>query len=218
VNGYLEPDLSSAVLLTIDAQRDFTLPGAPAEIPGMAEVVPGMRRLVRAFRQSNRPVVHVVRLYRPDGSNVDLCRRYDAERGKCVVLPGTGGAELVDELKPSPEVRLDAESLLDGGLQQIGPSEWIMYKPRWGAFYRTPLEEHLRDLHANTVVVCGCNFPNCPRATIYEASERDLRIAFVPDATSGVYERGLGELENIGVKLASVDELSQKLTAELSNT
>jgi nicotinamidase-related amidase len=149
---------------------------------------------------------------------VDLCRRYDAERGKCVVLPETDGAELVDDLKPSPQVRLDAGSLLDGGLQQIGPSEWIMYKPRWGAFYRTPLEEHLRDLHANTVVVCGCNFPNCPRATIYEASERDLRIAFVPDATSGVYEQGLGELENIGVKLASVDELSQKLTAELSNT
>lgn len=59
-----------------------------------------MRRLVRAFRQSNRPVVHVVRLYRPDGSNVDLCRRYDAERGKCGVLLGTGGVKLasVDEL------------------------------------------------------------------------------------------------------------------------
>ena len=50
MNGYLEPDLSSTVLLTIDAQRDFTLSGAPAEIPGTAEVVPGMRRLVRAFR------------------------------------------------------------------------------------------------------------------------------------------------------------------------
>jgi hypothetical protein len=59
-----------------------------------------MRPLVWAFRQANRPVVHVVRLYRPDGSNVDLCRRYDAERGKCVVLSGTGGVNLasVDEL------------------------------------------------------------------------------------------------------------------------
>ena len=86
-----------------------------------------------------------------------------------------------------------------------------------GAFYRTSLEKHLRDLGVNTLVVCGCNFPNCPRATFYEASERDLRITFVPDATSGVYERGLRELENNGVKLASVDELSQKLTAEFSN-
>lgn len=134
-----------------------------------------------------------------------------------MVLTGTGGAELVDELKPWPEIRLDAGSLLDGGLQQTGPSEWITYEPRWGAFYRTPLEKYLRGLRADTITVCGCNFPDCPRATIYEASERGLRIAFVPVATSGVYERGLRELENIGVKLASVDELSQKLTAELSN-
>jgi nicotinamidase-related amidase len=172
---------------------------------------------VQLFRRQDKPIVHVVRIYRPDGSNVDLCRRQDIERGKRVMLPGTDGAELVDELKPSPEIELDAESLLDGELQQIGPSEWIMYKPRWGAFYRTSLEVHLRDLGVNTLVVCGCNFPNCPRATIYEASERDLRITFVPDATSGVYKRGLRELENIGVKLASVDELSQKLTAEFSN-
>lgn len=75
MNGYLEPDLSSAVLLTIDAQRAFTLPGAPVEIPGTAQIGPEMRRLVRTFRQSNRPVVHVARLYRPDGPNLDLCRR-----------------------------------------------------------------------------------------------------------------------------------------------
>ena len=37
------------------------------------------------------------------------------------------------------------------------------------------------------------------------------------DATSGVYELGLQELENVRVKLASVDELSQKVTAESSN-
>lgn len=83
--------------------------------------------------------------------------------------------------------------------------------------YKTPLEQHLRDLRADTIAVCGCDFPNCPRATIYEASERDLRIAFVLDATSGVYERALRELENIGVKLASVDELSRKLSAGFSS-
>jgi nicotinamidase-related amidase len=217
MNNYVGPDWTNAALLTIDVQRDSTLPGAPIEIPGTMESVPKMRKLVQVFRRQDRPTVHVARIYRPDGSNVDLCRRQDIERGKRVMLPGTDGAELVDELKPSPEIELDAESLLDGELQQIGPSEWIMYKPRWGAFYRTSLEKHLRDLGVNTLVVCGCNFPNCPRATIYEASERDLRIAFIPDATSGVYERGLRELENIGVKLANVDELSQKLTAEFSN-
>jgi nicotinamidase-related amidase len=100
MSNFCKPDWANAALLTIDVQQDFALPGAPAEIPSTAEAVPGMRPLVWAFRQANRPVVHVVRLYRPDGSNVDLCRRYDAERGKCVVLSGTGGVNLVsvDEL------------------------------------------------------------------------------------------------------------------------
>ncbi|MGI8832615.1 MAG: cysteine hydrolase family protein, partial [Nitrososphaeraceae archaeon] len=84
---------------------------------------------------------------------------------------------------------------------QISPMEWIMYKPRWGAFYNTELEEHLHSLGVNTVVVCGCNFPNCPRTTIYEASERDFRIVLVKDATSVIYDLGLEELKNIGVSI-----------------
>ena len=76
-----------------------------------------------------------------------------------------------------------------------------MYKPRWGAFYSTPLEKHLAILHTNTVVICGCNFPNCPRTTVYEASERDFRVVLIKDATSNVYERGLHELDKIGVEL-----------------
>ena len=35
--------------------------------------------------------------------------------------------------------------LLAGGVQALGPSESAIYKPRWGAFYETPLEEHLRE-------------------------------------------------------------------------
>ena len=32
---------------------------------------------------------------------------------------------------------------------------------------------------------CGCNFPNCPRTSIYEASERDFRVVLARDAISG---------------------------------
>jgi nicotinamidase-related amidase len=123
-----------------------------------------------------------------------------------VVIPGSDGAELMDELKPSPAIRLNSSLLLSGQLQQIGTMEWIMYKPRWGAFYNTLLEKHLHNLDVNTVVVCGCNFPNCPRTTIYEASERDFRIILAKDATSLIYNIGLQELENIGVLLMNTDE------------
>ena len=168
-----------------------------------------MRQVLHAFRTAHKPIIHVIRIYNPDGSNVDLCRKKAiAEPGNKLVIAGTQGAELMDKLKPSSssKVRLDTELLLDGKLQQVAMKEWIMYKTRWGAFYATPLEKHLHKLNANTVVICGCNFPNCPRTTVYEASERDFRVVLISDATSNIYERGLHELDDIGVELMTSDE------------
>jgi len=88
-----------------------------------------------------------------------------------MIISESDGAELMDELKLSPDIRSNSELLLSGTLQQVGSMEWIMYKPRWGAYYNTILEKYLHNIGVNTVVVGGCNFPNCPRATIYEASE-----------------------------------------------
>jgi nicotinamidase-related amidase len=97
------------------------------------------------FREKARPIVHVIRLYRPDGSNVDISRRYLIERGAELVRPGSEGAELAETLLPDA-VRIDSEALLAGRFQLVGPNEWLMYKPRWGAFFGTPLEGLLRNL------------------------------------------------------------------------
>lgn len=198
---YTRLHLATAALLTIDVQNDFALPGAPIGVPGTLEAVPAMRRVVAAFRAAGLPIMHVVRLYRPDGANVDLPRRSTVEQGSRMVLPGTAGAELVTGLLPGDPVALDASLLLAGGMQPVRQHEWIMYKPRWGAFFDTPLHGHLEQLGVDTLIVCGCNFPNCPRTTVYEASERDYRIGLVTDATSGLYDRGRAELSGIGVHL-----------------
>ena len=71
---YVSPQFDSAALLTIDTQVD-TLDGQPLEIPGTSAAVPQIASLASAFRDAGRPIVHIVRLYRSDGSNVDLCRR-----------------------------------------------------------------------------------------------------------------------------------------------
>lgn len=62
-----------------------------------------------------------------------------------------------------------------------------------------------------TLVFCGCNFPNCPRTSIYEASERDFRLAVARDAVSGLYERGERELEGIGVHLLDSAEVVEAM-------
>jgi nicotinamidase-related amidase len=70
-------------------------------------------------------------------------------------------------------------------------------EPRWSAFHRTPLHQHLADLGVDTIVVAGCNFPNCPRATIYDGSEHDYRVLVPVDAVSAIEAWHIGELAMI---------------------
>jgi nicotinamidase-related amidase len=208
---YLTPDFSASALITIDTQRDV-LDGQPLEIPGTSAVLPAMKCLLDAFRQAESPIAHIVRLYRHDGSNVDLCRRSLVEDGAAILAPGSEGSELAPGLLADPSVRLDPDLLLANGIQEVGSREVVIYKPRWGAFFETPLEAHLRSHGASTLVFCGCNFPNCPRTSIYEASERDFRVVLATDAISGLYDRGEQELAGIGVQLMTSDAVVAALT------
>ena len=204
---YLAPERERVALITIDAQRDFVLPNAPATVGGALSTIPAMRRLIDAFRGVGAPIVHTLRLYRCNGSNVDLCHRAAIEAGQRIVMPGTSGAELIDELKPSLGQRLEPELLLDGKLQEIGHREWLCYKPRLSAFFQTPLEDHLKSLGITTIVLCGTDFPTPPRSTVYAASNRDFRIVLATDAISGATDAGLDELAQIGVYLMGSEQL-----------
>src|SRR6266851_10123207 len=75
-----------------------------------------------------------------------------------MLLVGSPGSELAQSLLPAPDVKVQAGLLLSGRLQSVGRHEWILYKPRWGAFFKTCLEEHLRGLDVTTLVFAGCNF------------------------------------------------------------
>jgi Isochorismatase family len=117
---------------------------------------------------------------------------------------------------PAHPLTLDDDLLLSGQAQWLGDREIILYKPRWGAFFDTTLDEHLRANNVDTVVVAGCNYPNCPRTSIYEASERDYRAVLIEDAISGLYERGRTEMTNIGVTLYRTESVIAHLTNTLT--
>jgi nicotinamidase-related amidase len=170
-----------------------------------------MRKVLDAYRRKRMPIVHIVRIYRRDGSNVDICRREAVEAGEPLFLEGSAGCELADAFFEPDSVRLDTELLLSGMIQTISDNEVVIYKPRWGAFHGTPLESHLRNLGVNTLVFTGCNYPNCPRTSIYEASERDFRIVLVEDAISGLYPKGREEMLDIGVTVTDSDSVVASL-------
>jgi nicotinamidase-related amidase len=190
----------------IDMQAD-TLDGQPLAIPGTSAALPNLVWLCRAFRDFGRPIVHVVRLYRADGTNAEACRRDLVQGDTPVLRPGTPGRLLGSGLLEPGADELDDDVLLAGGIQRLGERESAIYKPRWGAFFHTPLDKHLRAMEVDTLVFGGCNFPNCPRTSIYEASERDYRIVLAEDAVSGLYDRARDEMTNIGVDVRRTEDV-----------
>jgi nicotinamidase-related amidase len=206
MEDYTAPEWRNSALITIDTQYD-TLDGQPFEVPGTTAILPRMKSLLAAFRLSGRPIVHIVRIYQADGSNVDLCRKDLVINGAHLVLARSSGCQLASEILPQSGIVLDDGLLLSHGVQTIGANEVVIYKPRWGAFYNTPLEQHLRKQDISTLIFSGCNFPNCPRTSIYEASERDFRVVLAEDAVSGLYDQGRIEMKNIGIALLSANRI-----------
>ena len=203
---YTAPEVDRSALVLIDVQNDFV--SGAAVVDGTAERIEVMARLAALFRAAGRPIVHIVRLYVPGGSDVDLPRRAAIEGGGQVVAPHSRGAEIPEVLLPRV-IDLDCEALLAGQAQNVGANEVIMFKPRWSAFYRTGLDCHLRDHGVTTVAIAGCNLPNCPRATLFDASERDYRSVLVTDATSQITPSRLQDLQLIGVHLATTTDIEE---------
>lgn len=213
MSKYTEPEWANSALVTIDTQLD-TLDGQPFEIPGTLAMLPRMTELLKAYRYAEKPIIHIVRIYKSDGTNVDLCRRELVEKGASLVLAGSNGCQLAPDLLPSIGIKLNTDLLLSGNIQSIGSKEVVIYKPRWGAFYNTPLEHHLWTEGVSTLVFAGCNFPNCPRTSIYEASERDFRLVLAVDAISGMDDQGKREMCNIGVKLLSTAQIISTISGK----
>jgi len=62
-------------LLIIDMQNDFVLEGKPLRVAGASTVIPMIQTVLTEFRRRSLPVFHVLRIHRPDGSDVEIVRQ-----------------------------------------------------------------------------------------------------------------------------------------------
>ncbi|MDH5718268.1 MAG: cysteine hydrolase [Spirochaetia bacterium] len=197
-------------IITIDLQRD-TLKGRKLEIPGTNKILNNLKAILSLARKKNIPIIHIVRIYLEDGSNAEPVRKKIIKAGNKILSPGDEGTEIFKEALPNENINLNCNLLLSGEPQKIRDDEIILYKPRWGAFYNTKLHKILQVKGIKSLSFMGVNFPNCPRTSIYEASERDYNVYAISDAISGIYQRGKKELESIGVQLFTAKEFIEKI-------
>jgi len=69
MSRYTEPEWANSAVITMDTQCD-TLDGQAFADPGTSAILPRMRAILEAFRAAKKPIIHIVRIYKPDGSNV----------------------------------------------------------------------------------------------------------------------------------------------------
>jgi len=178
--------MGKTALLIIDMQNGFCLPGAPFQVPGALEVAGKIKEVLAACRAHGLPVVHVFRLYRADGSDVELTRYEDFVRAGTPLGQGTGSAEILSELKPVA-------------------GEYLVVKRRWSAFFQTELDLLLRRLGVDHVVVTGVQTPNCIRATAWDANSLDYEVTILENATGAkteeVHRANLFDMKNIGIRI-----------------
>ncbi len=209
VTPYTELHPDRCALLVIDTQNDYADPKGAKPVSGVEAAMPDLVEAIEVFRRAGLPIVHVVRLYKEDASNVDPCRKWQFEKGDLrVVIPGTWGSQLVSSTNPTG-VELDAGALLAGEVQELTPLEFVVYKPRFSAFHGTPLKDLLNSRGTDSVVIVGITFPNCVLAAQLSATDRDYRVGLVPSACTEASDDGLRAMQNKGVQLMALDDLRQ---------
>ncbi len=188
-------DSQKFALMIIDMQNDFVSKDSPHRIGGALKHLPKMREALDYFRKLELPVIHIIREYKADGSDIEFIRLKKFLEGDKHAVPGTAGAEIVSELKP-------------------GPGEFVIVKPRFSAFMHTELDAVLRRHDIGHIVVAGINLANCVRETIYDGVSYGYDMVLLTDAaastTDRIAEDNIRDIGNIGVTCLTLDEFKTR--------
>ena len=184
-------------LLIIDMQNDFVLEGKPLRVAGAKTVIPKIQAVLAEFRKRSLPVFHILRVHRPDGSDVEIIRQ-QLFRKQPFAVAGTTGAAVIDELAPRP-------------------GEYVITKTRMSAFIGTELDLILRTLSVTSVYVTGIQTPNCIRTTVFDAIAYNYPVVLVDDAIGAssdeIHQANVRDMANIGVRIVKSGDVTGLLVS-----
>lgn len=198
-------DPRSAAVVMIDMQNGFINRDSPLCVAGAEASIPACVRVLKRARESGMTVVHAVRAYAADGSDVEPCR-YDAWLRDRPLSPGC----------PAP---IDAR---EPGALAPEKDDIVVVKPRFSAFFGTDLHGILAARGIGTVVLIGTTTPNCIRTSCYDALSLGYNVAVVEDATSSrndrVQESNMEDMAFIGARIITSLEFSRCLLDDMDDT
>jgi nicotinamidase-related amidase len=123
--------------------------------------------LVAVCRGHEVPIFWVRQEFEPDLSNAF---QHMLDGGRSYAVRGTPGSQLLSELN-------------------VQPTDTVLTKHRFSAFYETRLAELLADRGIDTVILAGITTSWCVRSTAVDAYQRDLTVVLAKDCMAGFTER-----------------------------
>lgn len=149
---------SRAALLVVDMQEFFLDPASPAYMPQAFTAVENAAKLVRAFRSRKLPVLYTSHAHDDPAADGGLMALWWQK----VCLSNTRQAQI------SPIL----------GAQDTE----VLRKCRYSAFSSTGLEERLRAIGVDSLVVAGLKTDLCVESTVRAAFDRDIVCVAACDA------------------------------------
>ena len=213
----MKPNPTRSALLLIDMEHGFVDPRGGHCIRGAAATVPACARALDIARSKGIPVFFVKRIYRADGSDVELTRYAGWKAGGHACTPASRGfnsAQAPEPLRPQP-------------------GDYTIWKPRWSAFFQTELDLILRRLDIRTVILTGTTTPNCIRTTCYDAIALEYNTVLLTDCCSSqteeIQQANLADMQRVGAVLMdtaafaaygpdTVPDLSAAIRAEMAES
>ncbi|CAO2814055.1 unnamed protein product [Amaranthus hypochondriacus] len=152
------PNPKSSVLLVIDMQNYFSSIAKP--------ILPAITTTINLCKSAKIPVIFTRHCHKPGDNGGVLGEYWNGD----IIIDGTLEAELI------PEVIGEAE--------KKGEKVEVVKKNTYSAFQKTGLEEKLKELGVEEVIVCGVMTNLCCETSARDAFVRGFRVFFSTDATA----------------------------------
>jgi nicotinamidase/pyrazinamidase len=140
-------------LLIVDMLKDFIDTGAPLEVPAGRWVVESIAGEIRYHREKKRPIIYLCDSHEQNDPEFEYWPPH--------AIKGTPGAQVIEALTPQP-------------------TDYLVEKTGYSAFFRTNLEKLLNDLEIDEVLICGVLTNICVLYTAVDALMRGIRV-IVPE-------------------------------------
>jgi nicotinamidase-related amidase len=125
---------------------------------GGRAIIPNLQKLLEESRKRRFPIIFACDSFL-EGDFIFKGRM------KAHSLRGTSGAQVVDDLKPKP-------------------SDILLPKRRFSAFFKTDLDQTLRTLGVDTIVVTGMTTEVCVMMTVMDGLSHDFSAILLEDCSA----------------------------------